>query len=137
LDTEKADDENHPEHGVIIDEAEPGYTPPMTHVPLTSRLASLIGLPSDTSPKYDGTDDYYIPYTGTYAAPPPPPSTSQHTHTTIHTHAHTISGSTNKPSSTYSVGSNPHPYHPDRFIFLPPTSSTQTTMVEASERGRR
>lgn len=47
-------------------------------------LASLIGLPSNPSPKYNGTDDYYIPYTGAFS--PPPPSTSKHA-----THTHTLS----------------------------------------------
>ncbi|KAG8833353.1 hypothetical protein FRC17_010822 [Serendipita sp. 399] len=107
----------------------------MTHVPFTSRLASLIGLPStpSPSPKYDGTDDYYIPYTGTFE--PPPTSSAGHGRT----HVHTLSGSTKAAPSSYSVTTNqPHPYNPDRYTYFPSQgTATTATFAEEPDRGRQ
>ncbi|CAG8659378.1 1439_t:CDS:1, partial [Acaulospora colombiana] len=107
----------------------------MTHLPLASRLASLIGLPSNPS-KYDGNDDDYIPYTGTFE--PPPASSSRH----AYAHAHTLSGSTQAaPSSTYSLSTtHPHPYNPAHSMVLtsPQTATSIATAVEEQlDRGRK
>ncbi|KIM23259.1 hypothetical protein M408DRAFT_265203 [Serendipita vermifera MAFF 305830] len=139
----------------------------MTHVPFTSRLASLMGISTSnpTSPKYDGADDYYIPYTGTYEPAPgratigaaggagagigatPTPGTgtgtvgssSTHTQARTRSHAHTLSGSTKNTHTSHSIPPN-HPYNPHHHHAATATaSSTLATsrVSEEVERGRR
>ena len=128
----------------------------MTHVPFTSRFASLIRFPSAPLQKYDddnddaGAGEYYIPYTGTYEPPPPsaghvhgtatppgipgPSSTSSSSHPTYartQTHVHTHSGST-KVSNTQASSYSSHPYNPDRFFFSPAPQQQQNTTTSPS-----